>query len=255
MNNIAKVAIALAAVLVVAVVGLNLAPDQGGRDRGRGPDRLADTIAHAHPDGPTDPTPVPSPSMLTGQFPPAGPLTAGTYDATSDGDLVPFSFTVPAGWKSVGWFLTNDPNDPGDAQFNLRLTFVPVGNLYADPCHRTLATPAIGPSVDDLVAGLMTLPGTTGATTTDVMLDGRNAKLVQYTIRKDNVCTGDGFYLWRDVADGDFLTTPPYGGTVRTWIVDVDGSRFVIMADIKPGTTAAQKVGLQEVVDSISFGG
>ncbi len=245
MNNIAKVAIALAAVVVVAVAGLNLLPGQGGSGSiGPSASPLASPLAS------TSPGPSPSPSGLA-YLPPDGPLEAGTYDVVYGSGLLPFSFTVPAGWSSSGWFLTND------ADINLRLTFSPVGNLYDDPCQGTLASPPIGPSVDDLTAGLVALPGTTASTTQDVVLDGRDATLVEYTIREDLTCAMDRFYLLREPGPGfgDFWTFPPYGDIVRTWIVDVDGERFVMMADIRKGLSAADQAELQDVIDSVTFGG
>jgi hypothetical protein len=245
MNNIAKVAIALAAVVVVAIVGLNLLPARTATG-GPGPS----------PSPSPSPSPGPSGSAAIQYLPPAGPIAAGTYDAISETDLVPFSFTVPAGWTSEGWFITNAP-DPVDTRgYKLRLTFIPVGNAYADPCQGTLAEPAIGPKVDDLATALMSLPGTTASTTKDVVLDGRNAKLVEYTVREDNTCPKDQFGLWPDpVGDGGFYTWPPYGDLVRTWILDVDGHRFVMMADIQTGTSEADQGELQQVVDSVTFGG
>lgn len=245
MNNVAKVAIALAAVVVVAIAGLNLLPTSPGVG-GPGPSPSPSPAPSSSP----SPSPSPSPSSSAAfSFPPEGPLEAGTHQAIDESGRVPFSFTVPAGWSSSGWWLTND------ADANLRLTFVPVGNTYSDPCQGTLAVPPTGPSVDDLAAALVGLPGTTASTTKDVVLDGRDAKLVEYTIRKDITCAQDNFYLLRDLGDGDFLTFAPFGDTVRTWILDVDGNRFVMMADIQPGLSAAHKAELQDVIDSVKFGG
>jgi len=186
-------------------------------------------------------------------LPPVGPLAAGTYPAISEFDLVPFSFTVPEGWSSKGWFITNDEQNE-DTHHDVRLTFVPIGNLYTDPCLGRLATPAIGPTVDDLVAGLMAQPGATGATTTDVEVGGRPAKLVEYTIGTDYTCAVDKFLIFRDPSDGDLWTVPPYGDVVRIWIVDVDGARFVVTADINASVSEAKEGKVQDVIDSVTFG-
>lgn len=248
MNTIAKLAITLAAVVVVAIVGLNLLPEQGS---------VGGIAPTPSPTPSSTPTPTPavtaSPSPVVQYLPPVGPLAAGTYPAISEFDLVPFSFTVPEGWASEGWYISNDKQTNAET-YDLRLSFVPIGNLYSDPCRATLASPVIGPTVDDLVAGLMAQPGSTGATTTDVEVGGRPAKLVEYTIATDYTCAVDRFMIWRDAFVGDLWTLPPYGDVVRFWVVDVDGVRFVITADIHASVTNAKAAELQDVIDSVTFG-
>jgi hypothetical protein len=242
MNNLAKVAIALAAVVVVAIAGLNLMPGSSG------PGTTAPSPTASQTPSAT-PSPTPTPSVAVDHLPPDGPLAPGTYQAVSEFDGVRFSFTVPVGWRSGVSFITNDLPDPT----GLRLMFVPISNLYSDPCLGTVASPPVGPSVDDLVAGLMALPGTTGVTTQDVQVDGRDARLVEYTIGAEYTCAVDKFLLFRDEGGGDFYTWPPYGDVVRTWIVDVDGVRFVMTADIQASVIDANRAELQDVIDSIRF--
>ncbi len=251
MNNVAKLAIALAAVVVVAIVGLNLLPGQGS---------IGGIAPTPSPTPSATPPPAPaataSASPVVQYLPPVGSLAAGTYPAISEFDLVQFSFTVPEGWKSEGWFLSNDLTGN---QYGLRLTFVPVGNLYADPCREMLMAPAVGPSVDDLATALTTLPGTTPRPIQDIVIDGRDAKLVEYTIDEGHLCLNSRFILWSSPADGvygsrAFHTGPGLGSTVRTWILDVGGDRFVMTADIMPWTSEADRAELQDVVDSVTFG-
>lgn len=245
MNNLAKLAIALAAVVVVAVAGLNLLPSTPGTG-GVGPS--------------SSPSPAPSiyprPSGSTsepGYMPPLGDLATGTYEAVSEFDLVPFSFTVPDGWASAGWYITNGDYAAPRPRPDLFLTFVPVGNLYADPCVSLLASPAVGPTVDDLAVAAAAIPGTEASPTRDVTLDGRAAKLVEYVIPESYACDLGKFMVWRDRADGDLWEEAPYAATVRMWILDVDGHRFVITAVYQPTTSDADRAELQAVVESVTF--
>ena len=104
MLNFAKLAIAAAAVVAVAVVGINLMAPGGGQVGG--------------PAATPTPSPKPSPtpdrtagsaadgeSTAAGLFPTDGPISAGTHTAILEG--IPVSSTVPAaGWTvSPGNFI------------------------------------------------------------------------------------------------------------------------------------------------------
>ncbi len=84
MNSIAKFAIAAAAVVVVAVVGINMLPAGNGGVGG--------PAVSPSPSPSPSPQPSSSPSAAV-TFPPEGPLAIGTHSAIYDG--IPFSFTVP----------------------------------------------------------------------------------------------------------------------------------------------------------------
>ncbi len=71
MNNIAKLAIAAAAVVVVAIVGINLLP----RNEGAGAPGPSPTLSPTPSPTPSpSPSPAPSPALF-----PDGPLPAGSY--------------------------------------------------------------------------------------------------------------------------------------------------------------------------------
>jgi hypothetical protein len=173
MNGYAKLAIAAAAVLLVAVVGITLLP--GGRGGVGG--------------GPTaspSPSPTPSATPLSGF--PNGPLAVGRHDVRL-GDH-PFSFDVPsAGWSGNGeyrlvkgiesafFFYANLPT--GHAQ-----------GVYADPCADEPA-PAPAQTAADLAAAVASIPGTTLVSgPTDVTIGGLPAKRVEFTITADKTCGG-----------------------------------------------------------------
>lgn len=244
MNNIAKVALALTAVTVLAVTGLNLLPGASGPGAAPSPTPSPSPAA--------SPTPGPTPSPREAYMPPTGALVAGTYDAVSEVDLIPFSFTVADGWNSEGWYLTK--SDVGTDRPDAYVMFTPVGNLLADPCESAPASPAVGPTVEDLALAAAALPGIDASPTLDATLDGRAGRLVEYVIPKDITCASGRFTIWRDPVGGGLWENAPFGETVRMWILDVDGSRFVVTGVYHSTTSAADRAELQGIVDSLTFG-
>lgn len=238
MNNLAKLAIGLAAVLVVAIGGWNLLPSATGTG-GVGPSATPSPAPSVYPRPSGSPT---APEY----FPPIGELAAGTYEAVSEADLVPFSFTVPDGWNSEGWYITT--SSIATPRPDTYINFLPVRNLYADPCLARLASPAIGPTVDDLAEAAAAIPETEAAPTVDVTLDGRATKLVEFVIPESYACDVGKFLVTED-----YYEEAPYGETVRMWILDVDGSRFVITAVYHPTSSEADKAELRAVVESVTF--
>jgi hypothetical protein len=93
----AKIAVAAAAVLIVAIVGYNLLP--GGSTGVGGPAPTASPTTTATPTGAPSPTTTPSPTA-TFEYPTDGILPAGS-NATKL--FTPaFTFTVPEGWINDG---------------------------------------------------------------------------------------------------------------------------------------------------------
>ena len=247
MNTFAKLAIAAAAVVVVAVVGINLLPAIGG-------------VGPGGPVATPSPSPSPSPSPASSlapaaDFPPDGPLTAGRHSMTRGG--VRLSIDVPAsGWHSEqGFFINKDAGvGPNGASF-LFWDPSPIG-VYADPCAHDVSPPA-GPSTADLAAAVATLPGTDLVSgPTDVTVGGHPAKLVVVSVREDASCAaGDGgFYLWYgDIASGEIHFASALGETVRVWIVDVNGTRLVIEGESYKGSGPEIEAEIQQIIDSIQF--
>lgn len=120
MNSYARIAIAAAAVIVVAVVGYSLLPGNNNLGSLSTPTpTLTPTIA------PTA-SPIPSavPSMPTGLVP------AGTY-AISSFSNARFAVTVPEGWTYEGGWLSK-----GDVWEGNGVVFTPfiVTHVYLDAC-------------------------------------------------------------------------------------------------------------------------
>jgi hypothetical protein len=253
--------IAAAVVVAAAVLGITL---------------LARPNTNVGPSVPTaTPTPPqsPSPDALLPLSNQTGPtITPGTYliDAPFP---VRLAITVPGGWflwtvdfHGAGIILnTNLAEGSGWGLF-----FLPSGDkLYADPCDKTQGTlePTPGPTVDDLVAALASLPHMTASNPVDIEVDGHRGKLIQLTAPADAAsCPAGSATLWEIAGYDDYAMA--LGETLPIRIVDVDGVRLVIVATdysqtsawelrygepYDPNAHADDQVELREIVDSISI--
>ncbi len=249
MNTVAKLVVAAAAVVVIAVAGYNFLPARGGV--GGGP-------AASESPSPT-PQPSPSPSPVAA-FPPEGKLAVGLRHATTGGG-VPYSFSVPtAGWTSNGAYGIDKSTgiDADDASFILWPDEAPIG-VFADPCASVKAPP-IGASAAKLAAAVAALPGTDLVSgPSDVTVGGYPAKHVVLTFGEDADCNADGqlageeFYLWYSPSEGSARYATELGSTIRVWIIDVDGAIVWIDGETFKGAGPGPEQEIQQIVDSIVF--
>jgi hypothetical protein len=248
MNNIAKVAIAAAAVVVAAVIGINLLPASVGV--GSGP--MLSTSSSTSPSS----TPSLAPSATAGiVFPSAGPLEAGRHTLTEDGTV--FSIQVPDGWSSSGLNCSICTTDGGflargpgvrDPESVWALVWN-VDSVVADPCTDRVGP--ILPTATELADAVASLPGTDLVTAQeDVTVGGYRAKHVVIKVR-DDACSPGSFYMWG--VGGDLRWATARGETNRVWIVDVNGTRFWFEAETYKGASPELDQEIQGMVDSIQF--
>ncbi len=200
LNTYAKFAISAAAIVVVAIVGFNLMPTNGGLTGGVAstPSPSPTPIPTPSPTAAPSPTPKPEPTAtpVAFAFPPQGSLAIGRHDFTING--VPFSLELTtADWLSNGSFGvdkgSNTELTPDGAGF-IFWQDPPIG-VFAAPCASTESPPA--GSVADLAAAVASIPGTDLVSgPTDVTVGGFPAKHVVITIRDDIGCPPNSFYLW-----------------------------------------------------------
>jgi hypothetical protein len=245
MNTYAKLAIAAAAVVVVAVVGINLLPRSGG-DVGGAP-----TVSPSSTPSPS-PTVSPSPSPSEAAFPPDGDLAAGKHSMTRNG--IRLSVTLPtSGWRSeLGVFFNKAVGTPEGASL-LFWDANPIG-VFADPCAKEMAPPA-GPSAADLATAVSTLPGADLVSgPTDVTVGGHPAKHVVIKVPEDAPCGGGEpeFHLWYLPTEGDRFISA-LGATMRVWIIDVDGTIVWIDGETYKGAGPGPGQEIQQIIDSIQF--
>ena len=241
MTLFARVAIAAAAVVVLAVGWVNLAPDGGG--------------------GGTSPTPSPSPTpapisssdqaLEPGRYvfvdPPSG-LPATLHDT-----FPRMSFTVPAGWTGNSATLGKDYGEAGPAGPFLWAWYFDRG--FTDPCtDHTPVQSAEGSGAAGLISVIADQPGIDAGVITDVTVGGYAGKAVDYTVTTDPATCGngeDGFWIWGSEDDRRFgvsLNDPE-----RVYVIDVDGTMYAFFTNEPAGISAADRAELEAIIDSIEF--
>jgi hypothetical protein len=255
MNTYAKLAIAAAAVLVVAVVGLNLMPANGGLTGGVAASPTPSPTATPAPTPTPTPSPVPSPTPtpIAFAFPPEGPLAIGQHEFTTNG--VPYSLELRTdGWVSNGsWGLGNPTNDEVTPEGRGFIIWQdpPIG-VFADPCLNTESPPA--GSLADLAAAIASIPGTDLVSgPTDVTVGGYPAKHVVIRIRDDIGCPPNTFYLWYGTEPGNARYASATGTTMYVWAIDVNGRTVWIDGETYEGGGAKPGKEIQKIIDSIQF--
>lgn len=234
MNNTAKLALAAAAVVALAFLGLRFLVPGGEGIGGPGP------------------TPTPSPASTPIALP-DGPLEAGTYvthPLPAPNDSMSFTFSVPDGWEGAGGdlFLATGTEAPDGAA----ILFTQVTGLYSDPCNADyFGDPdvSVGPTVDDLASAFAAQSAYQATTPIDITVGGFAGKRVDLQLPSDvdlAACDNGGYFLW----DGSIYAQGP-GNRWHLWILDVDGVRVVILAEDFAGTAAQDQAELQGIVDSM----
>jgi len=256
MNTFARLAIAAAAVVVVAVVGVNLLPSPGV---------VGGPTTSASPSPSSSPRPSSSPYTVAAY--PLGPIPIGRHSVTVDG--VPLSFDMPARfWESREVYMSKSTEGSQTAEAVIFWATFPGGWINSSthtgayiPCIDVLGSP-VGRSVAELAVAVSTVHGTDVVSgPSDVTVGGRAAKHVglflTYSILDGDSGCGEGFfYSWdadKDPYGGAFWNDMIPGDTIRVWIVDVDGTLLFIEAAThwNAGSAVAQEI--QQIVDSIQF--
>jgi hypothetical protein len=256
MNTFAKFAIAAAAAVVVAIVGINLLPRSGGIG-GSGPSPTPSSSAA--------PTATPTPTATIAEFPGySNDVAAGTYLWRAGGATpADITFTIPDGWISRFGVPHKDRDGPGEIAVGNWI----IANVYADPCQwqGSLLSPPVGPTVDDLATALAAQKGRTASQPTDVTLGGHPAKRIELSIPTDlDPATCDEGVMRTWVAPGDpgdtWFSNEPEARGLRSgqlnvvYIVDVDGSRLVIDTWHMPGTSGSDLAELESILASMRIG-
>ena len=270
MNSTLKLVVAGAAVAVVALVGINLLPGNGGVG-GSGPGPTATVRATETP----TPTPTvattPSPSASAGGPTtglPEGPLRAGTYTFTPfagpdcevpvaycseqpRADSISITVTVPDGWAAIGsavWVSANLAPDGAALGYGLGAW------LLSDPCKVQDPDIRVGPTVADFVDAVAAHPILDTTKPVDVTLAGFSGKAFDLQFPAD--VSTDAKYnpacpYYRPWEPGIYAQGP--NQRWHLWVLDVDGVRVVVQSMDYPGTSAARRAELQAMVDSIKI--
>lgn len=194
------------------------------------------------------------------------PIDPGMYSV--DPDLDPNTplrviYQVAAeGWES--WSGAAKRNVNG----HVLLTITTVTNVVRDGCldHRPLEPP-VGPTVGDLATALTQLPPfVVTAPPSDVTMFGYAGKHLQLTVpnlpftgtRDDRLfseCQDDSLhsYFFPTPGDSFYGYNGEPGRTEDFWILDVDGTRLVIIKNTSPETPSQDQAELDAMFKSIQI--
>jgi hypothetical protein len=250
MNTVTKYAIAAAAVVVVAILGINLLASGGSGNIGAAPPSPSSTA-------PTTAAPLsPAPTVAWLH---EGELEPGTYRQNVGGSL---TLTVPDGWTGgTDQFLAHK-TDPSDQTSFVELAVWPITHVYANSCdwEGTLVevrTPS------ELTTALAAQTGHETSRPAETTLGGYRATRLEFSVPADfDVSSCDGvegivegiIRLWPDAGpDEDYGLPIAPGQTTTVYVLDDDSPLRVVAAERSEGSSAADVAELEAVVDSLEF--
>ena len=243
MNNMAKLGIAAAAVVVAALLGYNyfVAPNVGGP-------------------GLSDPTPTPIASTAAAPMPGTGPLEAGSYRVTGASfTRVPFTVTVPDGWGHEDNFIGSGVGTIQSVAFEGDGVYMAswlVSHVYADSCdwEGTLRPTT---TANELITALAEQTGHDASGPIETELGGRPATRFDFSVAGTfdiSACDSDFLRLWPDAGPNENLGLPiAVGQTASVYVVDLESGPMVLIAGRKEGSSPSDVSELEAVMASIRF--
>lgn len=247
MNSPIRYAIAAVAAVVVALVGAQFLPSNhpGPGNPSAAPSRQATEA------------PTASPAATVTPMPPEGiGLSPGRYSIRVPDSDVRAVVRVEEGWTSGVYFIMNPP------EFTKQVSFWNVANVYDDICDpgtgglptaSQLPSPAVGPTVADLVTALDAQVNTDMSTAVDVTVGGYAGKRVTMVISTPYAhCIGDQDPrpMWVN-AEGRPQRALQPGDPDTIWILDVAGRRVVIVSN--DDESEESKASIAAVIGAIAF--
>lgn len=211
-----------------------------------------------------EPSPTATARDILG-IPNFAPLETGTYYVDPDKDpSTPLRvvYTIAAdGWLQwLGAVKNHGINE------HVAVSIATVTNVVRHGCRdHSPADPPVGPTVDDLATALADLaPFRVTSPPTDITMAGYRGKNLELTVPDLPVegpgegdprftdCEGGNLASWvAPLNDGPFTGHTFPGYTEELWILDVEGSRLVIVAHSTPKAPAEDVAELRAILDSI----
>lgn len=248
MNKMVTFGLGAAAVVLAAAVGIQLFSSPGG---GTG----------------SQSSPSPSTATATPRAAPEGDLDAGTYvihPLPAPNDSLAVTFTVPEGWSFGGITVLTPTGDQGTgAPGGMAFQFDDVTAINEDPCRwsGTADDISVGPGVDDLVDALLAQTAYEVSEAVDVTIGGYSGRRVDIVHPTEAFrglsaeapdCDGERYRLWSTLVHGEKGIYAQ--GPANRWqanVLDVDGTRLVIVVQDFPGTSPADRAQMEAIVDSL----
>lgn len=261
MNNTVRLILAAAAVVLIAVVGINLLP---GSPAPGGAPSVSPSV---------EPTPTPEPSQSA---PAEAGLPQGPFVVTGTGDPVQITVSIVSpGWDPFSEADAVGKNDDSlDAPKTVGALLIawgwPAGtgfDVYGDPCHWTTTIPETPATTPDEIAAAFAEQALTDATEpVDVTVGGYAGKAITVHVpmsydvpnatreEKFADCDNDVFAFYGiEGESGEARNAQGAGQIDELWIVDVNGSIVILDAAYSPATPADLVEELRTLAESATF--
>jgi len=228
MNGTAKSLAAVAAVVLVAIVGFALLRPSSGPSVGTTPTT----------------SPIASPSLSPS--PSRTPFPAGMVVQQK-----PISFTahLPTNWINNGWFAA--PTQGTEAPTGISIAAPGAINVPTDPCDGVGKEPS-AKTPADVVADLRSRKDLVVSNVIDTTLDGHTGKRVDLQAPADLSACTDLYIIMAEPSGAGFHVQGP-SQKIRMWIVDVDGQPTVFQINSFAATPADDVAAAESIVDSITI--
>jgi len=232
--------------LLLTLTGCTSDDPAAGTDLASAPDDSTPSDTSDSTDGPIDLV------DLVGALEP-GTYSLAVWGETQANPLPRAIVEVPEGYFSNGGYVIDAGHAAQDPEEFGVVQVWRVDQVLADPCRRRTAADA-GPTVDDLARALGRQSGP--STRPDpVVLDGHPGLAMEVTVPTTTDLTEcpDGYYpLWMAKPDQYQSHSDP-GVVHHLWILDVDGTRLVVVASTYPDQNPGQDEELIAMAESIHF--
>ena len=242
MNTALRIGLAAAAVLALALLGMQI--PRWKQYRRPGGNRHADPHTHAG-------------GVLRTQW-----CRSRPGHVILDGEFpLAIEFDVPAEWAAEAGAEVADEVSLSRVRGDLTPVWVEfsiVDNVFPDPCHPVGMEPPLGPTVDDLVNALTSMAGSEAGVVSDVEVDGYAGKRFDLSTTVVPADAGCDDEVWLSLWSGTGATTVQVPGptNMRFTVVDVDGTRVAMWTQYWDATTPAEVAEVAEanaIVDSVRF--
>jgi len=208
-----------------------------------------------------DPVAVPKPSPTATQRSMQGingPLEPGAWTVPmwgKDPEVLPRAVVeVPEGYGSPGGWVVDRGAD-GDPENHGSVSFWTVQGVVRDPCEGELAVDP-GPTVRDLARALHAQRRMVTTLPQRVTVDGHVGLYLELRFPTDDRrmigCSSSEYAVWH-TDDHNSYGSDIAGTVSRLWIVDVDGTRVVMVADTTPREDAAATAEVLGIAASAHF--
>jgi hypothetical protein len=211
-------------------------------------------------------SPSPSPSATPTSTPAAlrnGVLEAGRYLLKRDNDIRAVA-DVPAGWQGFPDIpaLISPGGDNGDG---VLIGFMIPNGLFSDPCHWDLngtgdqfqpGDVEVGPTVDELVAALRANTSYTSTSPSPVTIGSLQGTQLEIQLPDESVlttCDREGGNTRYFIFSGDSFWDQGANNRWRLSIVDVSGTRIVVMLSYFDRTPTVDVAAGEAIVESLDF--